>query len=149
MARYVGIDPGLKGALAVVDHDGAVEIWPMPRTEREIADLFERALIDDPSVFACLERQQAMRKGGRTPGLASTGKFLQHYGFLRGLLCAYAIAFDDPTPQRWQRALGCLSKGDKHVTLAKAQQLFPRIKITLATADAVLLAEYARRFSHR
>jgi hypothetical protein len=38
-----------------------------------------------------------------------------------------------------------MSKGDKNVTKAKAQQLFTQLKITHATADALLIAEFARR----
>jgi hypothetical protein len=38
-----------------------------------------------------------------------------------------------------------LSKGDKNVTKRKAQELFPSLKITHATADALLIAEYLRR----
>jgi len=40
--------------------------------------------------------------------------------------------------------LGCLSKGDKNVTKAKAQEQFPNIKVTHATADALLIALYGR-----
>ena len=53
--------------------------------------------------------------------------------------------FEEVAPQVWQKVLGCLSRGDKNVTKAKAQQLFPAIKVTHAIADALLLAEYARR----
>lgn len=36
-------------------------------------------------------------------------------------------------------------QGDKNVTKAAAQRLFPDQKVVHATADAMLLAEYARR----
>jgi hypothetical protein len=41
--------------------------------------------------------------------------------------------------------MGCLTRGDKNVSKAKAQQLFPTMKITHAVADALLLAAYAQR----
>lgn len=41
--------------------------------------------------------------------------------------------------------MGCLTKGDKNISKARAQQLFPTAKITHATADALLLAEWRRK----
>jgi hypothetical protein len=41
----------------------------------------------------------------------------------------------------------CLTKGDKNVSKARAQELFPALKITHATADALLIAEYGRRLN--
>ncbi len=60
-------------------------------------------------------------------------------------LVAAGIAFDEVTPQRWQKMLGCRSKGDKNVTKRRAQDLFPQVRVTHALADALLLAEYCRR----
>jgi Holliday junction resolvasome RuvABC endonuclease subunit len=62
------------------------------------------------------------------------------------LMCA-GIPVEEVTPQRWQKALGCLTHGDKKVSKARAQQLFPGIKITNYIADALLIAEYGRRIS--
>ena len=78
-------------------------------------------------------------------GVVSAFTFGRSYGFLRGLLAANGIKREDVTPQKWQAELGCRSKGDKNVTKAKAQELWPNEKITHANADAMLIAEYARR----
>ncbi len=61
------------------------------------------------------------------------------------MLIASRIPFEEVTPQKWQKTLSCLSRGDKNITKAKAQQLFPGLRVTHATADALLIAEYARR----
>jgi hypothetical protein len=37
------------------------------------------------------------------------------------------------------------TKGDKNVSKRRAQELFPQLKVTHATADALLIAEYGRR----
>jgi len=56
------------------------------------------------------------------------------------------VPFDTVTPQTWQKALRCLSRGDKNVTKSRAQGLFPNVfKITHANADALLLAHYTRQ----
>jgi crossover junction endodeoxyribonuclease RuvC len=137
---FLGIDPGLSGGIAILDDTGAiVHVQKMPETERDTADVLQEF---GPRIdFALIEKVGAMPK----QGVSSTWKFGQHYGFLRGLLIALRLTFDQVRPQEWQRETGCLSGGDKNVTKAKAQQLFPEQKITHATADALLLAEYARR----
>lgn len=111
----------------------------MPETERDVWEWLQGAL--GGSDFAYIERVHSMPK----QGVASSFTFGRSYGFLRGCLIASGIPFEEVTPQTWQKALGCLSRGDKNVTKAKAQQLFPSLKITHATADALLIAEYGRR----
>ena len=86
-------------------------------------------------------------------GVASTFKFGMNYGMLRMALIAAGIGFETVTPQTWQKKMSCMSKGDKKVTRAKAQELFPQVQITgrgiksptHAVADALLIAEYGRR----
>jgi crossover junction endodeoxyribonuclease RuvC len=137
----IGIDPGGSGGIALLRPDGpgwSIEPYKMPDVEDDICELL--AATKGPR-FAFLEKVGAMPK----QGVSSTFKFGQHYGLLRGLLTALQIPREFPTPQSWQKALGCLTKGDKNVSKAKAAQLWPGIKWTHATADAALIAEYGRR----
>jgi hypothetical protein len=80
-------------------------------------------------------------------GVSSSFKFGMSYGSLRMALIAHSIPFESVTPQAWQKSLHCLSGGDKNRTKARAQQLFPNQKVTHATADSLLIAEYIRRVS--
>ena len=48
------------------------------------------------------------------------------------------------SPVKWQTAMGCRTGGDKNVSKAEAQRLWPSLKITHRNADSLLLAEYAR-----
>jgi len=138
---FMGIDPGVSGGIALITSSKSKAV-AMPKTE---ADIFEAisSLIAETAlpVFCALEKVHAMPK----QGVSSTFTFGKNYGFLRASLIALKIPFDDVPPQRWQKALSCLSKGNKNVTKQKAQQLFPQLKITHAIADALLLAEYAKR----
>jgi crossover junction endodeoxyribonuclease RuvC len=134
----IGIDPGKSGALALVGLEEAVA-YKLDNTERDIYEkLVEFAAQAD---FAFIEKVNAMPK----QGVSSTFKFGQSYGFLRGILVASGIPFEYVTPAKWQRALSCLSGGDKNVTKGRAQELFPNLKITHAIADSLLIAEYGRR----
>jgi len=78
-------------------------------------------------------------------GVTSAFSFGGAYRACRMALTASQTPFDEISPFKWQRRLECLSGGDKNVTKARAQQLFPDVKVTHAIADALLLAEWGRR----
>jgi len=78
-------------------------------------------------------------------GVVSAFSFGRGYGNLEMALTAAGISFERVRPQVWQKALGCMTKGDKNVSKRKAQELFPDRKITHATADALLIAYYGTR----
>lgn len=149
--RYIGIDPGKGGGIAVLGITGKVLLTAkMPDTNPELLELLRQCGddtgADEPGVYCVLEFVRSM------PGQGHVGAFT----FGRGLgtiemgLAAVGVPYDDVTPQRWQAALGCMSKGKKNVTKARAMKLFPNYqrmyRITHAIADAMLLAEYCRRF---
>ena len=54
------------------------------------------------------------------------------------------------TPQKWQKELQLGNRGNKSTTewknklKAKAEQLFPYMKITLAVSDSLLILQYAK-----
>ena len=134
----IGIDPGASGCIAIMECDG-VTFQRLDGTEADIAAAL--AVHRNDSAFAFIERVHSMPK----QGVASSFKFGQSYGFLRGLLFANGIPFEEVAPQKWQKAMGCMTKGDKRVSKARAQQLFPHLHVVHANADALLIAEYGRR----
>lgn len=142
----LGIDPGQAGGFALLTLSGEiVAVWPMPETERDVCEGISEFAPRIATV--ALEKVNAFTGKDRTRGVASTAKFMQGYGFLRGVLTVLQLRVEDIRPQVWQQSLGCLTGGKKAVTRQKAQQLFPRchVRITNKIADALLIAEYARR----
>lgn len=137
---YIGIDPGKSGGIAFIPTEHG-DPWTekMPDTERDLWDLFDG--MEEQRPFAMIEFVRS------TPqmGVVSAFTFGWGYGSLRMCLLARAISSEDVVPGKWQKAMGCLTKGDKNVSKRKAQQLFPGLKITHANADALLIAEYCRR----
>ena len=146
----IGVDPGVSGGIAWIDDDGP-HAEKMPSTELDTWSVIQS--VGGHESFALIERVHSMPK----QGVASTFKFGTNYGILRGQLAAASdvtgLAWDDVSPQKWQKAFGLPSLKDcggsitkkKNFHKAKAQQLFPSLKITHAIADALLIAEYARR----
>jgi Holliday junction resolvasome RuvABC endonuclease subunit len=135
----IGIDPGsASGGIAILSEE-KVEVFKMPETEKDIFQIFEAKCFDGPVVF--LEIVHSMPK----QGISSAFKFGKNFGFLLGVVTALRYPLHMVSPQKWQKALGCLSHGDKNITKIKAQQLFPNVKVIHAVADALLIAEYGRR----
>lgn len=142
MRAFLGVDPGASGASVIVLDGEPPKFVYHSETEAEISNWYELILRKHYPVYAMIEKVSAMPK----QGVSSTFKFGQSFGFLRGLLTAHKIPFELVSPVKWQNALQCRTGGDKNITKAKASQLCPSIKWTHKTADAYLLAEYARRF---
>lgn len=139
---YMGVDPGQSGAVAVIDEEGVyVGSVRLSLTPRDIADLVE--LWSKDVKLCMLEQVHSMPR----QGVASTFKFGTSFGFCMGVLTCSRIPYEMVTPHKWQSRMKCKTKGDKNITKAAAQRLFPGLKITHALADALLLAEYARRYA--
>lgn len=138
---YLGIDPGKSGSIAAVWDNGEAysSFAPGDGTEADIWDWL--AGLDLENARAVIEKVSSSPQMGVT----SAFTFGRSYGFLRGVLAASKVPYVEVSPQRWQKAMECLTKGDKNVSKAKAQRLWPKLKITHRNADALLLAEYGRR----
>jgi crossover junction endodeoxyribonuclease RuvC len=112
----------------------------MPATDHDLWELLSYLCVR--SRLAVLERV-ASRPGQGAPGLF---KFGTSFGELKMGLVASGVRYELVTPSVWQGKLKCRTKGDKNITKAKAQQLWPKLKITHAYADALLLAYYGWKF---
>jgi Holliday junction resolvasome RuvABC endonuclease subunit len=136
---FLGIDPGASGGIGVISLYGTY-VEKMPDTEKDIYD-FLKGITSREYSHIVIEIVHSMPR----QGVASSFKFGMSYGALRMAAIASGAKVSHVTPQKWQKELQCLSRGDKNVTKRRAQELFPELKITHATADGILLAEYARR----
>jgi crossover junction endodeoxyribonuclease RuvC len=135
----IGIDPGQSGGVVLLDAAGRV-IDKLPFAKATDHDIAEW-LTEWDEHEAVIESVHSMPK----QGVASSFKFGRSFGFLIGLLTGLKIPYRMVTPQTWQKAMGCLTHGDKNVSKAAAQRVWPREKWTHALADAALIAEYGRR----
>jgi len=138
--NWLGIDPGGSGGIAMILHNGEISVSKMPETLEDMRVLIAAIAMATP-IFALLEKVHSMPG----QGVASSFKFGRNFGNIEALLIG-RLPFDYVSPQKWQKAMGCMTHGDKNISKAAAQRLFPQIKkITHATADALLIAEYCRR----
>lgn len=141
VSSFLGIDPGVKGGIALVQ-DGWADAWMLAgMTEHDVSERVQNLLLRFTIKSALIEKVQSFPQMSKPASF----KLGQSYGFLRGLLVAHQIRFEDIPPGRWQQYMRCKSGGDKRITKAAAQRLFPHLSITHDTADALLIGELARR----
>jgi len=154
---YIGIDPGQSGGFCTIkikaDGNLVTEAYKMPDTEHDANIILQKACYGVPSTstLAMLEKVGAMPG----QGVSSMFKFGKNYGFLRGLLIANMIPFLDVPPRTWQKGLSIQPRGKeeskthfKNRQKGLAQQMHPHLKVTLATADAILIAEYLKKYDN-
>ncbi len=140
MKTFLGVDPGKSGAMALVGEDGEhIGHVKLKETPRDVWDWLSGHV--ESISYAVIEHVNAMPG----QGVSSSFKFGENFGMCKGILIASSVRFELARPQRWMKNQGCMTRGDKNVTKNRAQQLWPNVKITHAIADALLIADYARK----
>lgn len=139
---YMGIDPGQKGAFAIISA-AKIEVWPMDKK-----NLIEICRYAAPfEVRCCLEKVHAMPK----QGVRSMFTFGEGYGYLKGVLESFEISYQEIQPRKWKAEFELNT--DKAASIEIARQLFPDVNLipegcrkpSDGMAEALLMAEYARR----
>jgi Holliday junction resolvasome RuvABC endonuclease subunit len=148
MKITIGIDPGKSGGIAWFNDDGP-HVEKMPDTVQGVWELIEHIVNGSAPIYRHTEFKAYIEQVHSSPqmGVKSAFTFGNGFGHLEMALTAANIPFERIRPQVWQKTLGCLTKGDKNISKRRAQELFPHLKITHATADAMLIAEYGRRLN--
>lgn len=137
----IAIDPGKNGGIAAITGaPSSARAFVMPSTVHDLAlllmDLAAADLLGDVQVV--VERVHAMP----TDGGVSAFSFGENFGMIQGVLAALLIPYRFVTPQQWQKKVGALPKDRaerKRALKAFAQQRFPRLNVTLKTADALAM----------
>lgn len=141
--RFIGIDPGVAGGLAVLYEDGSIsEAVKMPRSALAILHFLHKHGGDE--FGGCRAALEYVRSSPQM-GVVSAFTFGRGVGALEMAIVAASIPYYEVTPARWQKLLDCRTGGDKNITKARAAELWPGMKITHAIADALLIAEWCRR----
>lgn len=158
MSRFLGIDPGAKGGIAVLNAGGVAEAWRYPGDIPEAAELVRSIHLAAPIKLACIEKVGAMPRpaaGGKVSmGAQSSFKFGANYGAWQGILSALGIPYVMVTPAKWQKALLDSGTGEtKARSLNMARRLFPDVDMRFQAddgkADALHLARWAMREAER
>ena len=146
MMIILGIDPGESGGCAFVGDILNAQSFK-DKTETDVLKLFQSMALGVSRAY--LEAVHSFPG----QGVASSFKFGQNYGMLRMAVIAAGIPLELVSPMKWKRAMGLVKHPNETTTAYKnrskamAEQLFPSVRVTHATAEALLLAEYGRRMT--
>ena len=166
MEKYdtiIGVDPGASGAIAVyingksVAHktpvikigegeDAEIDIVASIHAHLELLSMYNNG-----NPFCVIEKV-----GGRHGDAAFKAfNFGKTFGIMLACLTACHIPFEQVHPKTWQKYYGMKrDKGDsdtkwKNTLKAKAQDLYPAHTVTLWSADALLLMNYANKIYNK
>ena len=164
MKYIIGIDPGKNGGIVMLNQDGnVINVEKMPETPKDLYDHLVALVAHAASMASQMEEPRVVvyiEKVGGIPGQGASSAFSfgKGCGHLEMALLALKLSTNEVTPQKWQKGyqVGSSSitkstaaekKEHKLKLKAKAQSLFPSLgkKITNATCDALLIAEYGRK----
>jgi crossover junction endodeoxyribonuclease RuvC len=156
MTTILGIDPGIRGGLAIITvDDGAaprlVDAIDIPVTgtgakERVDAIALRAWIVTHKPQHAYIERAQAMPKQGVSSGF----KYGRAVGAIEAMLAGCEVPMTVVEPSAWKK-FHQLRGGDKEGGRQRALQLFPAAHGLLARkrdhgrADSALIALYGSR----
>jgi len=148
----IAIDPGASGGLAQLEENKPAYAIPLPDDD----DL--RGYLEGADACSAMEGARLVvyveQVGGYVGGKGQPGSAMFNFGegcgYIRGLLSALRIETRYVRPQAWQKGIpGVQGAGSKQLRKRAlkehAARIFPGLKVTLKTADALCIADYARR----
>ena len=141
----IGIDVGASGAIAWIDERGKSCVEKMPDTLQDLWELVVSISLNAGTGGLGVRAYLEAVSSSPQMGVVSSFSFGRGYGNLEMALTAAGIPFERVRPQVWQKAMGCMTKGNKNISKQRAQELFPDKKIIHATADALLIALYGTK----
>lgn len=149
----IGVDPGMSGAIAIIDtRKGLVDAIDMPTVEIQVGKAMKRRVAPEviaselrtyaPYAVAYIEKVSAMPG----QGVSSMFAFGEAYGLVRGVLAGMGIPCTAVTPAVWTKAMRVA--GGKDGSRQRAMELWPdkaalfkRVKDD-GRADAALIAQW-------
>ena len=145
--KYIGIDPGISGGLAVIDEEGNIKAYKCPRSSEEMAVLFQMIINGTPpgNIKLLMERVWARP----TNAVRAAFSYGVNYGQWLGVAATHEVQMNTALPVEWIKWVGCPKALKKNIRKRwlkeKAGELYPDInKLTLATSDAILITHYAK-----
>jgi crossover junction endodeoxyribonuclease RuvC len=152
--RIIGIDPGLSGAIAILEDDKIKEIFDMPvmaegkKNKRQLNNALLVKLIKDniknyEDTVIVVEKVNAMPGQGVT----SMFNFGQTFGAIKGISAALGLPIFFVRPAKWKKHFELINSS-KDASRTKAIEMFPSISEQLSKkkdvnkSDAILIGRY-------
>ena len=145
--KYIGIDPGVSGGIAVIDEKGIMMAYKCPKSSDEMSLLFQMCMGSTPAANIKLLMERVWARP--TNAVRAAFSYGVNYGQWLGIVATHEVEMNTAIPVEWIKWVGCPKalKRDvrKRWLKEKAGELFPNVnKLTLATSDAILITHFAK-----
>ena len=146
LTKFIGIDPGKSGGITLISDKG-IEAVKCPKEPADMAIFFDYFIGDTApyNVGVLIERVWASPTNGSRHAFA----YGFNYGVWFGVISRKYVEIHTTLPAKWIQYFNCpkgIEYNDRKKWLKeKAKELYPEVKkVTLATADSILIAHYAK-----
>jgi crossover junction endodeoxyribonuclease RuvC len=152
--KIIGIDPGLSGAIAVLENNKVLSIFDMPvmsegkKNKRQLnsaqlVQLLKDNIFKNEEVSVVVEQVNAMPGQGVT----SMFNFGQTFGAIKGISAALELPIFFVRPAKWKKHFELINSS-KDASRTKAIEMYPSLSNSLAKkkdvnkSDAILIARF-------
>ena len=152
--KIVGIDPGLSGAVAILENNKVLNIFNIPvmsegkKNKRQLnsallVNLLKENIIPNEEVAVVVEQVNAMPGQGVT----SMFNFGQTFGAIKGICAALELPIFFVRPSKWKKHFELINSS-KDSSRTKTIEMYPNLSKDLAKkkdvnkSDAILIARY-------
>jgi len=149
-----GIDPGVSGAISVLENKKVIEIFEMPTmidgkknkkqvNGAQVANIIKERLNENKEVIIVVEHVNAMPGQGVT----SMFNFGQSFGVIKGISSALGLPIYFVRPTKWKKYFNLINT-NKDASRTKVIEIYPEISSKISRkkdsnkADAILIARY-------
>ena len=152
--KIIGIDPGLSGAIAVLENNKVLNIFDIPvmsegkKNKRQLnsallVNLLKENINKEEEIAVVVEQVNAMPGQGVT----SMFNFGQTFGALKGICAALELPIFFVRPSKWKKHFELINSS-KDASRTKAIEMYPKLSNQLSKkkdvnkSDAILIARF-------
>ena len=149
-----GIDPGVSGAISVLENKKVIEIYDMPTmidgkknkkqvNGSQVTNIIKERLDNNKEIIVVVEQVNAMPGQGVT----SMFNFGQTFGAIKGICAALSLPIFFVRPAKWKKHFELINSS-KDASRTKAIEMYPSISNQLSKkkdvnkSDAILIARF-------
>ena len=152
--KILGIDPGLSGAIAILEKKKVLNLFDMPvmpegkknkkqLNSAQLVNIIRENSIGDEEIAVVVEQVNAMPG----QGVASMFNFGQTFGAIKGVCAALNLPIFFVRPSKWKKYFELINSS-KDSSRTKVIEMYPSLSSQLAKkkdvnkSDAILIARY-------
>ncbi len=152
--KIIGIDPGLSGAIAILENNKVLKVFEMPTmaegkknkkqlNSAQLVTLLQNNIIKNEEVSVVVEQVNAMPGQGVT----SMFNFGQTFGAIKGICAALQLPIFFVRPSKWKKHFELIN-ASKDASRTKVIEMYPSLSGDLSRkkdvnkSDAILIARF-------